>query len=120
QTAYRMDLPPGFGGLRFNLNGSYLIKNDTTPLPGAHTYNCAGLFGSTCQTVNPRWRHILSASWATPWNVDVGANWRFIGKVGYEGNDADPTLAAAGQSVFAAYNEFNRQLPNISYVDLFA
>ena len=119
QTAYHMDLPAGFGGLRINMNGSYLIKSNTTPLPGAHTYNCAGLFGSTCQTVNPRWRHILSLTWASPWNVDLGANWRFIGKVGYEGNDLDPTLNAAGQSVFAAYNDFDKQLPNFSYIDLF-
>jgi iron complex outermembrane receptor protein len=120
QAAYKMDLPAGFGGLRFSMNGSYLIKNNTTPLPGAHTYNCAGLFGSTCQTVNPKWRHIMSATWATPWNVDAGLNWRFIGKVGYDGNDPDPTLNASGQNIFGAYNDFDKQLPNISYIDVFA
>jgi len=119
QSAYHMELPAGLGGLRLSMNGSYLIKNNTTPTPTAHTYNCAGLFGSTCQTVNPKWRHIFTTTWSLPWNVDVGANWRFIGKVGYEGNDADPTLAASGQSKFKAYNAYNAQLPNVSYIDLF-
>ncbi len=119
QTAYRLNLG-GLGNLRFNLNGSYLLKLDTTPLPGEHTYDCSGLFGSTCQTVNPKWRHILSATWGFPFNLDVGANWRFISKVSYEGNSNDPTLNAAGQSVFGAYNEFDARLPNMNYLDLFA
>jgi iron complex outermembrane recepter protein len=120
QTAYKYTLPEGWGTMRFNLNGSLLIKQDTTPYPGAHTYNCSGLFGSTCQTVSPRWRHILSTTWQTPWNADFGFNWRFIGKVGYEGNDPDPTLHAAGQSIFGAYNQFDAHLPNFSYIDIFA
>lgn len=120
QSSYKLALPARWGSLRFTFNGSYLIKNTTTPLPGEHTYNCVGLFGSTCQTVNPRWRHILSTTWQTPVDVDVGVNWRFIGKVGYDGNDPDPTLYATGQTTFGAYNAFDKQLPNISYIDLFA
>jgi len=119
QTTYRLDLG-GLGNLRFNLNGSYLLKLETTPIPGEHTYDCSGLFGSTCQTVNPKWRHILSATWGFPFPLDVGANWRFISKVSYEGNTSDPTLNAAGQSVFGAYNDFNARMPNMSYLDLFA
>lgn len=119
QSSYKVAVPAKLGALQFTMNGSYLIKNTTTPLPGEHTYNCVGLFGSTCQTVNPRWRHILSASWQTPVNVDVGLNWRFIGKVGYDGNDSDPTLFRTGQATFGAYNEFDRTLPNVSYIDLF-
>ena len=63
---------------------------------------------------------LTATTWQTPWNVDVGANWRFIGKVGYDGNDPNVTLNAAGQSLFGAYNKFDAQLPNVSYVDLFA
>jgi iron complex outermembrane receptor protein len=120
QSSYKLMLPASLGTLRFAFNGSYLLKDTATPLPGEHTYDCVGLFGSTCQTVNPRWRHILSTTWATPINVEVGANWRFIGKVGYDGNDPDPTLMATGQATFGAYNDFDKTLPNISYVDLFA
>jgi outer membrane receptor protein involved in Fe transport len=117
QAAYRMDLPIGLGALRLNFNGSWLLRNASRPLPGANMYDCAGLFGTTCQTVNPRWRHILNATWSMPWNVDVGANWRFIGKVGLDNNDPDPTLHFAE---FGVYNAFDKTLPNISYLDLFA
>ena len=51
QTSYRFNLL--LGVLRLALNGSYLLKNATQPLPGAHTYDCAGLFGSTRQMINP-------------------------------------------------------------------
>ena len=47
-------------------------------------------------------------------------NWRFIGKVGYDGNDPDPTLHAAEEAIFGAYNDFDKKLPNMSYIDLFA
>jgi outer membrane receptor protein involved in Fe transport len=117
QAGYKLTLPPGFGALAFSMNGAYLLKSETTPLPGAHTYDCAGLFGSTCQTVNPRWHHILRSTWQSPWGVDASLTWRFIGKVGLDNNDPDPTLHFAK---FKAYNFFDSQLPNISYLDLAA
>ncbi len=119
QTNYRLDLPANLGALRFTLNGSYLLRSLTTPYIGAHTYDCAGLFGSTCQTVNPRWRHILNTTWSSPWNFDIGANWRFIGKVGLDNDDADPSLFEAVPQ-WAAYNTQAKQFPNMSYIDLFA
>ena len=39
------------GTYRITLNGSYLLNSKGQPLPGAHIYDCAGLFGSTCQTI---------------------------------------------------------------------
>jgi outer membrane receptor protein involved in Fe transport len=49
--------------------------------------------------------------------VDASLTWRFIGKVGLDNNDPDPTLHFAK---FKAYNFYNSQLPNISYFDLAA
>jgi hypothetical protein len=69
QLNYKADLPEGFGGLQFELNGAYLQHQETTSLPGAHTYDCAGLFGTTCQTINPRWHHIFRTTWQMPWDV---------------------------------------------------
>jgi outer membrane receptor protein involved in Fe transport len=73
QLNYRLDLPPGFGGVSFDLNGSYLQPFDSTPYVGTHTYDCAGLFGLTCQTINPRWHHIFRTTWQTPWDVSASA-----------------------------------------------
>ena len=116
QANYR--LPIGrMGNLGFVLNGSYLQHFEGTPLPGQHTYDCAGLFGFTCQTVNPRWRHIFRTSWLTPWNVDLAATWRYIGTVANDNNDNDPTLHYA---VYHAYTNAPAVIGSYSYLDLAA
>ena len=66
QLNYSHDLPAGWGKLGYELIGTYLQHNETTPVPGVPTYDCAGLFGLTCQTVNPVWRHIFRVTWMTP------------------------------------------------------
>ncbi|MEA3139819.1 MAG: iron complex outerrane recepter protein [Gammaproteobacteria bacterium] len=115
QTAYRLDLPPGFGSLNWQLNGAYLQHSTATPLPGAHTYDCAGLFGKTCQTINPRWHHIFRTTWDTPWNVSASATWRYIGKVSQDNNSGDPTLHYA---TWGGYDFFNASIPAFNYLDL--
>ena len=116
QTNYRVHLPGSAGSLSWALNGAYLLHATTNPLPGGQGYDCAGLFGLTCQTVNPRWRHNLRTSWETPWDTDVSLNWRFIGKVGNDNNDPNPALA--GGAYGGAYDFAVRQLPNMNYLDL--
>jgi len=115
QTNYRLDLTPHFGSLLWSLNGSYIIHNSTTPLPGGGSYDCAGLYGSTCQTFTPRWRHNLRTTWVSPWDVDASLNWRFIGKVGNDNNDPNPLLHYV---VEGAFDFQSAQAPNISYIDL--
>ncbi len=117
QTSYSLSLPEAFGSVRFSLNGAYLISSTSTPFEGAHTYDCAGLFGPTCQTVNPKWRHNLRTSWITPWDVDVSLTWRYLGHVNLDSNDRDETLYL---SAFTGYNSFNARIRSQSYVDLAA
>jgi outer membrane receptor for ferrienterochelin and colicin len=105
------------GSLGFTLNGAYLMSRTTKPLEGAHTYDCAGLFGSTCQTVNPTWRHNLRASWMTPWDVAFHATWRYIGETKLDNNDSDETLQF---SAFDGYNTFNARIGAQNYFDLAA
>jgi len=115
QLNYRLDLPPGFGTVSFALDGSYLLHNETQPLPGAHTYDCAGLFGVTCQTVNPRWHHLFRSTWETPWYVSASLTWRYIGAVSQDNNSGDPTLHFA---TWGAYDFYNARIPSFNYVDL--
>ena len=63
QAAYAFDFDRG-GSLNLALAGSYMLTNESTPYPGAHTYDCTGLFGLTCQTVNPEWRHVAAGDLA--------------------------------------------------------
>ena len=122
QTAYVLHLPGDAGSLQFGLNGAYLLTAKTTPLPGAHTYDCAGLYGSTCQTVNPRWRHNLRTTWQSPWNFDVALTWRFVGSVALDNNDSDPTLNGAEhrdpETGEPLHKAFGAEFPTFSYFDL--
>jgi len=122
QVAYRLNLGESVGSLGFAMNGAYLLSSETTPLPGAHTYDCAGLYGNTCQTVNPRWRHNLRTTWETPWSFDVALTWRYVGPVWLDNNDSDPTLQGAehrdpgtGEPLYKA---FGAKFSSFSYFDL--
>jgi iron complex outermembrane recepter protein len=115
QLNYKVDLPVGFGDVSFALNGAYLLHNEATPLPGAHTYDCAGLFGATCQTINPRWHHLFRTTWDTPWQVSASLTWRYIGSVSQDNNSNDPTLHFA---TFGGYDFVNATIPSYSYLDL--
>lgn len=118
-------LPVGrWGKLRWDLNGAYLLKSESQPFTGGPTYDCAGLYGSVCQTVNPRWRHNLRTTWSTPWDVEIFATWRFISAVGLDNNDPNPLLYGhtfLNQNTGGpTYNTFEGRLPSFSYIDLTA
>ena len=113
QTSYKLNLN-GLGSLQWLLNGSYLIHSSTTPIPAGGSYNCAGLYGSTCG-VSSRWRHNLRTTWQMPLNVDASLVWRFIAKVGQDNNDPNPLLY---QTTYGALDLAQTHLPNVSYFDL--
>jgi outer membrane receptor protein involved in Fe transport len=117
QASYKWTMPAGWGSMLWSLTGTYLQHAVTQPLKGGDQYDCAGLWGSTCQTINSRWRHNLRTTWLTPWNVDLSVMWRFIGKVGQDNNDPQPLLF---QSTYGAFDYLDTQLPNVSYFDLAA
>jgi outer membrane receptor protein involved in Fe transport len=103
-------------------NGAYLLKNETQPFTGGPTYDCAGLFGALCGTVNPRWRHIFRSTWYLPGNLNVAATWRFLKSVSLDNNSSNPLLF--GHSFLnqntggPALNLFNARLPSFNYLDL--
>jgi iron complex outermembrane recepter protein len=117
QANYKLALPGAVGTLQWSLNGSYLLHASTRPLPGGNSYDCAGLFGLTCQTIDSRWRHNLRTTYLSPWDADLSLTWRFIGKVGNDNNDPNPLLAG---NAYGAYDQNLRQLPNVSYIDMAA
>jgi iron complex outermembrane recepter protein len=118
QGAYRYALPGPWGSIAANFNGSYLLKSITTPAPGLHGFDCAGLFGPNCFiTINPKWRHNMRVSWDTPFRTVFSVQWRFIGKVGLDNNDPDPSLFGGS---LGGIDPYNAHLPNMSYIDLSA
>ena len=117
QLAYKQALPRGLGALNFEMNGAYLQHFESTPTPGAHTYDCAGYYGLTCQTVDFRWHHILRTTWQTPWNFSAAATWRYLGPVSDDNNAPDPTMHFA---TFGGPDLYNAHIGSYSYLDLSA
>jgi iron complex outermembrane recepter protein len=123
---YRLNLPDGWGSFNTSLNGAYLLHDTFTPYPGSPSYDCAGLFGTSCQngSVNPHWRHNLRLTWETPWNVLFSAQWRFIGPSSFDNNSTNKLLAGAEESGTGvpspAYDQYNARIPGYSYLDLTA
>lgn len=119
QIGYRLPLEDwglgAIGGISLNLNGAYLIKSTTSPLPGEPAYDCAGLFGPTCQGLMPKWRHTLRATWTTPWNVSASLAWRYVGEAKFERDTLEPSGLGRGTN-----DAYNHLLPDRSYVDLSA
>jgi outer membrane receptor for ferrienterochelin and colicin len=104
-----------YGGLSISFVGSYLLEAKTTPRVGEPTYDCAGLFGPQCQTLNPRWRHTLRASWRTPWDVLASVSWRYIGKTTLETDSDQPTIGGSTTD-----DPFSHRLHDRSYLDVSA
>jgi outer membrane receptor protein involved in Fe transport len=117
QGSYRLPLSrfghDDWGVLTFNLTGSANLGWQSTPLPGAKTYDCNGLFGPNCQGVFPHWRHVLRMTWAAPHNVDASVTWRYIGGAMYEKDSSQPTIGGSTTPDPLAHT-----IPAVNYMDL--
>jgi iron complex outermembrane recepter protein len=102
------------GDLRFELVATWLEELFTKPLPSstaAESYDCVGLYGSSCGTPNPELRAKLNVTWATPYDVDVSATWRHFSEVEIAQTSGQPALGTA-------FAEVNRVLDAQNYFDL--
>jgi outer membrane receptor protein involved in Fe transport len=102
-----------WGRLSFNFIGTLLQKLVTEPIPGLGDYDCKGLYGSTCGTPAPKWRHKVRATWATPYNLDVALTWRYFGSVDVDTTSSNPLLNGG---VFPT----DKTLSARNYFDLYA
>jgi outer membrane receptor protein involved in Fe transport len=117
QGSYRLPLSrfghDDWGSLSFTLNGSVNMGWQHTPLPGAKTYDCQGLFGPQCQGVYPEWRHNLRMTWSAPHNVDASITWRYIGGAEYEADSSQPTIGGSKTPDPLAHT-----IPAVNYMDV--
>ena len=123
QMAYRWNIG-SLGKMSATFSGTYLLHETSQPIPTVPAYDCAGLYGPTCATVDPHWRHIARLSWETPLQLLLSAQWRFIGAVKLDNNTGVPLLLSSAQGYSntppGVYDSFDARLPNISYLDLTA
>jgi iron complex outermembrane recepter protein len=125
QGDYRLRLEDvgvqGMGSVSFNFVGTYLLSQKTQVSPLVAPYDCAGLFGPTCETDNPVWRHTFRITWNTPWNILASLQWRYLSGASLDINSTQPTLAllnaVAGNGTFGPADD---KLPAINYLDLSA
>ncbi len=117
QGTYRLPLETfghaDWGSLIFNLNGSIDMGWKVTPLAGAQTYDCKGLFGPQCQGLFPEWRHTFRMTWNAPHNVQASIAWRFIGGAEYEADSNQPTIGGS-----ATPDPIAHTVPAVNYMDL--
>lgn len=102
---------PGYGSLNVNFVGTFLKEFKIEEFAGLGEYDCAGLYGPTCGTPLPEWRHKLRATWETPWNVDVSLTWRHIDSVLLDRTSSNPLLTGN-------VNPVDRELGAQNYLDL--
>jgi iron complex outermembrane receptor protein len=125
QGDYRLPLEnvgaPGMGSVSFHFVGTYLISQKTQVSPLVAPYDCAGLYGPTCETDNPVWRHTLRVTWNTPWNVLASLQWRYLGSTSLDANSTQTTLALLSSIAGnGAFGPGDNQLASRSYLDLSA
>jgi outer membrane receptor protein involved in Fe transport len=108
-----------FGRVDFKLTGTYTAHYVQESYQGSGTYDCAGLFGVTCnqgttlQAPLPRWRSNLRATWTTPWKVTASLQWRFIGATKVDVNESNPLL----QAYPGLTEQIDSKIGDVSYFD---
>ena len=112
---------PGWGSLTANLVGTWLNTLTIQPVPvNAQTtaggliqpFNCAGLYGLTCDGLagngdggpDPKWRHKLRVTWSSPWDVDLSFQWRYVGAVALDADSSNSLLNPQASNVVTCPN----------------
>jgi len=104
---FRQNLGSGRGTLDLALTGTWLKEFLQEDAPGKGAYDCAGLFGPSCGTPLPEWRHKLRVTWATPWQMDLALTWRFIDETKLSSTSSDPQLKGSFQEGDATFGRQN-------------
>ncbi len=106
QVRYSTDIG-NLGSLRFDYAATLLDENNFIPFPGGDPIECKGVVDNGCiQPVNPEYRHRVTATWASNFDLDLSLTWRY-----FSATDDEPV---------AANPEIDEALPSISYIDLSA
>ena len=115
----------GWGSLGFNFVGTMLNSLVTQPFAAiAAKYDCAGLYGYTCGSPDPKWRHKIRLTWTSPWDFDLSVQWRHLSHVNLDSNTSNSLLhgACGGSSTSPAPcpDTYDNTIPAFDYFDLSA
>ncbi|MEM9285360.1 MAG: TonB-dependent receptor [Pseudomonadota bacterium] len=79
-ATYSYDLPQ-YGSLDFNYASTYLLTWEETPVDGDITYDCVGFYDDNCDDPVFEYRHNLSTTWNTPWDLSATFLWRYFSAI---------------------------------------
>jgi outer membrane receptor protein involved in Fe transport len=88
----------GLGTLNASMVGTWLdtLVTDTGVVPpggaGNGKFDCAGLYGATCGTPNPAWRHKLRVGFTLPNGIGISGQWRYFSSVLNDTTSSDPDM----------------------------
>ncbi|MCW2573869.1 MAG: TonB-dependent receptor, partial [Frankiales bacterium] len=86
------------GVLDVGFTGTYLKSFSAEDYAGSLSYDCAGLYGTTCGVPLPKWRHKLRGTWSTPWKLDLALTWRHIDSTEIDRSSSNRVLSGAFQA----------------------
>jgi len=101
------------GSLSINLIGTWLDKLTTTESNFSAPIECKGVYGPTCGTPSPSWRHKMRVTWTSPWDFALSLDWRHLGSAKVEdgvnlGTDANGNpIPDVADGHIAAYDYFD-------------
>jgi outer membrane receptor protein involved in Fe transport len=101
----------GIGTMNVSFVGT-LLKELFSSFPGS-AFDCTGLYGSSCGTPNPKWRHKLRVGLTMPNGLGISGQWRYFGGV-----DIDTLSREVNGGGDPSSNPFDARLPAQSYFDL--
>lgn len=108
-ASYDFDVE-GYGNFGLEYVGTFLDSLEVQPLPtstGDEIFDCAGTYGSACQTnfgagTNPDYRHKASIRWNNDGKLSVTGSWRHFAEVNLQGSTATDSInySLASQDYF--------------------
>ena len=102
------------GKLTFTFTGTKVTDWSTQPAPTSAPYDCTGLYGNSCGSPTPKWKHIFGIDWATPWaGLMLSGTWRYTGPVDVDASSSNPQLSNPYQPGFSHIGGYD-------YIDLAA
>jgi Outer membrane cobalamin receptor protein len=126
EVAYTFDIGSA-GSLALSLMGTYVDSYKVLPLQSLPDteYDCKGLYGNTCTTPTPEWRHTFTATWNTPWrDLSLTAAWRYTDSVTLDSLDSNPNLdgtqGGACTVSNACISNTDAKIDSRDYIDLSA
>lgn len=67
--------------MNWNYAATYQFDNVTQNLPSSSPFDCVGSFDAACGNPTFDYRHTLTTTYQTPWNVRASVLWRYFSSV---------------------------------------